>query len=160
MLNRIGRFSVRARDKVGNITLWSVPLCTAKMFDDRAAVASAAARFVVIVDSSKLVERLGEKTPIPVEIVQFGWLSTKQHLQDIGLESTVRQAESGRPYLTSNHNLILDCHAARGIDLARHETANAIKLQTGVVEHGLFLGMAAAVVVGLDDGAAEVRHPG
>jgi ribose 5-phosphate isomerase A len=123
-------------------------------------VASAAARFVVIVDSSKLVERLGEKTPIPVEIVQFGWLSTKQHLQDIGLESTVRQAESGRPYLTSNHNLILDCHAARGIDLARHETANAIKLQTGVVEHGLFLGMAAAVVVGLDDGAAEVRHPG
>jgi ribose 5-phosphate isomerase A len=87
-------------------------------------------------------------------------LTTKHHLEEMDLEPILRQDQRGRPYVTSNHNLILDCRAAKDKDLARPETANAIKLQTGVVEHGLFLAMAAAVVVGLDDGAAEVRYPG
>jgi ribose 5-phosphate isomerase A len=122
-------------------------------------VASASTQFVVIVDGGKLVQRLGEKAPIPVEVVQFGWLTTKHHLEEMGFHAVLRHGERERPYLTSNHNFILDCQASAEMDLSNSETVKAIKLQTGVVEHGLFLGMAASVVVGKDDGTAEVLFP-
>lgn len=117
-------------------------------------VASASQRFVVIVDQSKLVERLGERAPIPVEVVQFGWPTTKLRLEELGLLSYLRHSEHDRPYVTTNHNYILDCHAPGTFDLA--VSADAIKLQVGVVEHGLFLGMAAAVIVGQNDGTTRV----
>jgi ribose 5-phosphate isomerase A len=118
-------------------------------------VASAATRFVVMVDGSKLVTALGEHAPIPVEVVQFGWPTIKHRVEGLGLKAHLRHGEHGRPYLTSNHNYILDCEKSDGLDVARQEMAEAIKLQTGVVEHGLFLRMAAAVIVGRDDGTTE-----
>jgi ribose 5-phosphate isomerase A len=119
-------------------------------------VATASDRFVVMIDESKRVQRLGEKSPVPVEVVQFGWLATKHRLEDLGLSAELRPGDHGRPYVTSNHNYILDCQAPPDLDLAGGQVAEAIKLQTGVVEHGLFLGMAATVVVGVGSGQAEV----
>lgn len=119
-------------------------------------VATAAERFIVIVDGSKLVRRLGEHAPIPVEVVQFGWPAIKHRLENLGLSAHLRHGTNDRPYLTSNHNYILDCQSSDSLDLSIPETGRSIKLQVGVVEHGLFLGMAALVVVGRDDGTTAV----
>jgi ribose 5-phosphate isomerase A len=120
-------------------------------------VASASARFVVIVDESKRVTHLGEKAPIPVEVIQFGWPTTRHRLELLGLTCELRGDD--QPYTTSNGNYILDCRPTAPIDLADPEVARAIKLQTGVVDHGLFLGMAALVAVGKENGEVEALEP-
>jgi ribose 5-phosphate isomerase A len=122
-------------------------------------VATASDRFVVIVDESKLVAHLGERFPVPIEVVQFGWLATKHRLQDLGLEPVLRLDTRGEPYVTSNANVILDCTPRRELDLGSRNVAEQIKLQTGVVEHGLFLGMAALALVGRDDGTVDQIEP-
>ncbi|HLJ69493.1 MAG TPA: ribose-5-phosphate isomerase RpiA [Chloroflexota bacterium] len=118
-------------------------------------VAAAAERFVVVVDESKLVGRLGERAPIPVEILPFGWTTTRHRLESLGFSCELRR-EAAHTYTTLNHNYILDCRASEAIDLADPEVARQIKLVTGVVEHGLFLGMAAAVIVGTAAGGVQV----
>lgn len=115
-------------------------------------VASSARRFVIIVDPSKMVDRLGTRFPIPTEVVPFGWTTTRHRLALLGLHCQLRGA--GRPYITSNHNYILDCVPPPGQDMAT--LATEIKRQTGVVDHGLFLGMATTVVVGRDDGGVDL----
>jgi ribose 5-phosphate isomerase A len=119
-------------------------------------VASAARRFVIITDESKRVTRLGERAPVPVEVVSFGWPTTRHRLELLGLTCELRGGNE--PYTTSNGNYILDCHATGPIDLADDSLAQAIKLQTGVVDHGLFLGMADLVVVGTAGGAVEIME--
>jgi ribose 5-phosphate isomerase A len=117
-------------------------------------VACAARRFVVIADETKRVARLGERAPVPVEVVPFGWPTTRHRLELLGLSCELRGGTE--PYTTSNGNYILDCHASGPIDLADEAVAQAIKLQTGVVDHGLFLGMADLAVFGTAGGAVEV----
>jgi ribose 5-phosphate isomerase A len=117
-------------------------------------VASAAQCFVVIIDQSKRVTRLGERAPIPVEVVPFGWPTTRHRLELLGLSCELRGGSD--PYTTSNGNYILDCHASGPIDLSEESVAQAIKLQTGVVDHGLFLRMADLVVIGTAEGAIEI----
>src|SRR5579859_4240368 len=101
-------------------------------------VAQSATRFVVVVDESKRVRRIGEHAPIPIEIIPFGWTTTQNRLLALGIEG-VRRGEK-TPFLTDNHNYILDCRAANSVDLTQPEIGLAIKSLTGVVEHGLFLG--------------------
>ncbi len=113
-------------------------------------VALAAARYVIIVDESKLVDRLGDHHPVPVEVVPFGWVTTRGRLETLGLDCTLRGGD--KPFVTDNGNYILDCRPCAGCDLADPATANAIKLQTGVLEDGLFLGMAPLVVIGMAHG--------
>jgi ribose 5-phosphate isomerase A len=115
-------------------------------------VATAARRFVVIVDQSKLVRYVGERVPIPVEVVSFGWTTTAHRLSAVGIECHLRGGET--PFTTSNHNYILDCRAAGGVAVA--ELADRIKSLTGVVDHGLFLGIATTVVVGVEAGGVEI----
>lgn len=120
-------------------------------------VATAARRFVVIVDERKLVPRLGERAKIPVEVVPFGWTTTRHRLALLGLDCQMRGGD--HPYLTSNHNFILDC---QGTDIASHspkELANAIKALTGVVDHGLFFGMTSLAIVGTGAGKVELLTP-
>ncbi|GAC1405448.1 MAG: ribose 5-phosphate isomerase A [Chloroflexota bacterium] len=117
-------------------------------------VASAARAFVVIVDESKLVELLGTKAPIPVEVLPFGWTTTRHRLESLGLSCELRGGE--HPYVTSNHNYILDCRRKATIGQTWQELGNDIKLQTGVVDHGLFLSMANSVVVGSDGNQVRV----
>lgn len=117
-------------------------------------VALAGKRFVVVVDESKRVRRLGAHAPLPVEVVPFGWVTTRTRLEEIGFTCALRGGDD--PYRTDGGNFILDCHAPSTLDLAGMGVAERIKTQTGVVEHGLFLHLATLVVVGTADGSVEV----
>jgi ribose 5-phosphate isomerase A len=119
-------------------------------------VARAAARFVVIVDDTKRVIRLGQRSALPVEVVPFGWTTTKLRLEWLGLSCELRGGEM--PFRTASNNYILDCHPSTPLDLASSLVADTIKTQTGVVEHGLFLGLATAVVVGKSNGKVDLLH--
>jgi ribose 5-phosphate isomerase A len=118
-------------------------------------VASTARRFVVMVDESKLVERLGQEFPIPIEVVPFGWGTTQRRLEALGLTCELRGGAQ-QPYVTDNHNYILDCNVLDARGRSTREIADAVKLATGVVDHGYFLGMASIVVVGKPSGEVEV----
>jgi ribose 5-phosphate isomerase A len=116
-------------------------------------VASAAKKFVVVVDSSKVVGHLG-KFPLPVEVVKMALPLVEPKLTALGLCPKLRPAKSGDgPYLTDEGNYILDCACGEIADPER--TAAQIRAIVGVVEHGLFLNMAALALVAGDDGVTE-----
>ncbi len=103
-------------------------------------VADACQRWVIVASSEKLVERLGSRIPLPVEVVPFGWEQTARAIREIGLEPHLRTTASGDPFLTDGGHLILDCQTLpldNPAALAAH-----LKATTGVVDHGLFIGMA------------------
>ncbi len=104
---------------------------------------------VMVVDESKLVSRLGQKSPVPVEVLQFGWRNTRSGLEQTGARPVLRMREE-RPFVTDEGNWILDCHYAPIADPA--SLARQIKDIPGVVEHGLFLGMVHSVIVASADG--------
>jgi len=116
-------------------------------------VAMAARRFVVIADASKLVELLGQ-TYVPVEVAPFLWRRTAARLAELGTSWTLRGGEAA-PFRTDNGNLIVDLTFAGGI-ADPVGTAAALKAVTGVLEHGLFLGLARGAIVATEAGV-EVR---
>lgn len=107
-------------------------------------VASAAKRFVVVVDESKLVDKLGRGV-LPVEVSPFLWRLTAERLAELCTGLKVRGGEEA-PYITDNGNLILDLSFADGIDDPA-ALGSEIKKTVGVIEHGLFLGMADTCIV-------------
>jgi ribose 5-phosphate isomerase A len=109
-------------------------------------VASAATRFIVVVDESKLVRRLGERAPVPVEVVPFGWRTLLDHFERAGAEPRLRTRADGSEFRTDGGHLIVDCAFPGGIADAM-AAARALRSPAGVVETGLFLGMTTAVVV-------------
>jgi ribose 5-phosphate isomerase A len=116
-------------------------------------VAVATARLVIVVDDSKLVERLASDfRPLPVEVVPFAWQTTARRLEAMGAEWTLRLAGDGQPFVTDQGNYTLDCRF-RSAPQAR-DLQHRLDGTVGVVEHGLFLGMTSQVIVG---GAAGVR---
>lgn len=117
-------------------------------------VATAARRFVVIADESKLVDRLGRDF-LPVEVAPFLWRQTAARLAATGASCVLRGGEAN-PYLTDNGNLIVDLTFPKGISDPEH-TAAAVKATTGVLDHGLFIGLARAAIVA---GTAGVRVMG
>lgn len=109
-----------------------------------------AARFVVIVDRSKLVETLGA-FPLPVEVVPFGVAATAARVAErVGVRPMLRRRDDGRPLLTDNGNLLLDCPMQRIDDPAA--LAGVLAAIPGVVEHGLFLEEAHEVLIAGPDG--------
>ena len=121
-------------------------------------VATASDLMVVVVDESKLVAALGERQAIPVNVVRFGWRQTAARIARLGCEPAVRLTESGTPFVTDDNNYVLDCRFGPIAQPAR--LAEEIKGLLGVVEHGLFIGIAGRVVVGGADGARIVDRPG
>jgi ribose 5-phosphate isomerase A len=119
-------------------------------------VASAARRFVLVGDERKRVGRLGERAPVPVEIIAFGWRRTRRRLRDLGGEPRLRGGEDD-PYTTDNGNLILDLAFSDPFEPAA--LARELGELAGVVEHGLFLGMAERAFVAGPAGVAELRAP-
>ena len=113
-------------------------------------IAAATNYFMVVVDGRKLVAKLGAHTPVPVEVVQFGWKAQARWLESLGCTPTLRGGES-QPFITDNGNYILDCAFPQGIDNPAG-LAITLKARPGVVEHGLFLGMAHQVIVAEADG--------
>jgi ribose 5-phosphate isomerase A len=116
-------------------------------------VAAASKRFVVVVDESKLVKQLGEGV-LPVEVLPFLWRSTAERLTALGLSLVIRGGEE-TPYVTDNGNVILDVTVAEGIKNPA-ELALELKQVTGVVEHGLFVGMTDTVIVAGPDGPKAI----
>jgi ribose 5-phosphate isomerase A len=117
-------------------------------------VIAAARRFVVVGEASKKVDRLGEHFRLPVEVVRFAWKDTRRRLGSLLPDSSLRLAENGSdPYVTDEGHYILDGPIPHGTDPA--ELAAALKTVPGVVEHGLFLGMASVALLGHDDGTVE-----
>jgi ribose 5-phosphate isomerase A len=115
-------------------------------------IANAARRFIVVVDESKLVHHLGEPPCLPVEIVPFGWSSTRTALENLGAEAEIRGGEL-TPFRTDNGNFILDCRFRTFAHPS--QVAARIKALPGVIEHGFFLGLASVVLVGHADGTVS-----
>jgi ribose 5-phosphate isomerase A len=113
-------------------------------------VAMASRRMLVAVDRRKVVDRLGSVFTVPVEIVPFGWETTHRRLLDQGFQSDLRRNDNGEPYLTDGQHFILHCKLIES-GLTPVQAADAFKRTTGVVEHGLFLGIATGVVIGSED---------
>lgn len=119
-------------------------------------VASAAKQFIVVADESKVVETLG-RFPLPVEVIQLALPLVTHRLKDLGLNPVLRPARTGTgPWITDEGNVILDCHCGAIPD--PEETAAEIRNIVGVVEHGLFLGMATLALIAGEHGVREM-HP-
>lgn len=125
-------------------------------------VAAASARLVIVADAAKRVATLGA-FPLPVEVVRFGWPVTQASIERLlaqadvdGRRVTVRRGPDG-PLVTDEGHHILDLHLGR-IGDARG-LAGALNALPGVVEHGLFIGMAERVLVGHPDGRVEEVLP-
>jgi ribose 5-phosphate isomerase A len=122
----------------------------------REKIVAHATRFeIIVVDDSKLVERLGTKSPVPVEVIRFGWRNTQRALEATGAKAVLRQV-SGAPYITDEGNHILDCRYP-GIASPR-ELAAQINAIPGVVENGLFLGMVQRVVIASAAGVRTIER--
>lgn len=121
-------------------------------------LARAADRFIVLVDQSKLVSRIGEKFPIPIEVIPFAWQLAKRTLESLGGRGGLRQnASKDGLAVTSHGSLVLDMVFDSSID---SQALNGMLNATpGVVEHGIFQGLAAAVFVA-QDGRVEERWNG
>ena len=115
-------------------------------------VAAAAKELVVVIDDKKLVDVLGKAFLLPVEVLPFGWRHTARLIEATGC-TTKRRETAGEPFVTDNGNFVLDCKYD-GIDDPAWLDAHLGGV-TGVVDHGLFVGMAGRVVIG--DASGKVR---
>jgi ribose 5-phosphate isomerase A len=115
-------------------------------------VASASKRFVVIADESKQVEKLG-RFPLPVEVIQMAAPLVSGSLRELGFTPTIRVNPDGTRYITDEGNLILDCS---GLSIENPaEIAAKLDSTVGIVEHGLFLGMATLALIASDQRVIE-----
>jgi ribose 5-phosphate isomerase A len=122
-------------------------------------VAQHSRQLVIIVDESKRVDRLGQKSPLPVEVTPFALAAHERFLRALGATPTLREKD-GKPYLTDNGNYIFDCRFADGIGDVRG-LAIALAGQAGIVEHGLFIGLASSVIVADASGGVQtIDRPG
>jgi ribose 5-phosphate isomerase A len=108
-------------------------------------VAAASRHLAIIVDGSKLVDRLGTHAPVPVEVVAFGLEATRATLEVLGATARLRLSPAAEPFVTDSGNRIIDCNFAPIADPARLE--ERIRRVVGVVESGLFIGRADPVFV-------------
>ncbi|NKQ36781.1 MAG: ribose-5-phosphate isomerase RpiA [Chloroflexi bacterium] len=117
-------------------------------------VAAASRRMVVVSDYRKQVAQLGTRAPVPVEVIPFAQRPVTDYLQTLAARVEMRMAGT-RPFRTDEQNIILDCTFDGIPDPA--QLAQAIRAQPGVVEHGLFLGLAADVILAAPDGVVWLR---
>jgi ribose 5-phosphate isomerase A len=115
-------------------------------------VAAASTRMIVIADETKLSGRLGSLVTVPVEVVEFGWESTKRRLGELGGNPALRIGKDARPFVTDGGNYILDC--AFGPMENPKEIAHHLDHVVGTVEHGMFLKFATEIYVGGPSGVS------
>ncbi len=120
-------------------------------------VAQASLREVIVVDDGKLVEQLGSTRALPVEVLQFAWKPESEYLADLGAAVVVRRGGGGEPYVTDEGNWILDCTFTGIADPER--LAAQLSRRAGVIEHGLFLGLATDLVVAGSQGVEHRTEP-
>ena len=110
-----------------------------------------------LVGDEKLVDRLGQRGKLPVEVVPFARPAVAREIRAFDAEPILRMAEDGSAYLTDNGNEVLDCRFPDGIEDAP-ALERTLSLVPGVVESGLFIGLAHVCVIGDTDGSVEVRE--
>ena len=103
-------------------------------------------KVIIVIDDSKVVKALGIDIPLPVEVVKFGWTSTKKTLEDFGCNVVLRKIMGEEPFITDNSNYILDCEFERIAEPEQFEVD--LNNTPGVVENGLFIGLVDEVIVG------------
>jgi ribose 5-phosphate isomerase A len=118
-------------------------------------VAATSRRLVIVADTTKLVTSLGEHGPLPVEIIPFGKVLCERRIQALGAQPRLRLASNGTPFRTDQGNYILDCHFPSIRE--PHTLSTALHAIPGIVEHGLFIGMATAAFVAGMDGVTVLR---
>jgi ribose 5-phosphate isomerase A len=116
-------------------------------------VMAAARRVVIVAEAAKFVERLGTIHPLPVEVVRFAWAATRRRLLGLVPSAVLRVGADGAPVVTDEGHYLIDCAVPDG-DLVA--LGAAVKATLGVVDHGLFLGMADEVLLGREDGSVRV----
>jgi ribose 5-phosphate isomerase A len=118
-------------------------------------VASATRQVVIVADASKQVAVLG-KFPLPVEVIKFAQALVAKRITALGAEVKLRTEVDGKPFLTDEGNHILDCHFGEIQDA--DGLARRLSDMPGVVEHGLFIGMASVVLVARGSEVAELKR--
>ena len=117
-------------------------------------VASATRKFVVVADASKQVAKLG-KFPLPVEVIKFAETLVAKKIRALGADVQLRRDADGKPYVTDENNHILDCRFGEIGDA--DGLARELNGMPGVVEHGLFIGMASVVLFARGNEIVELR---
>lgn len=120
-------------------------------------VVAAARRFVVVAETPKKVDRLGQDFRLPVEVARFAWRDTQRRLARVLADPELRLGPDGEPYVTDEGHHILDCPLSDDVDL--DALGDELHRVPGVLEHGLFAGMAEQAVLGTPDGGVEVLRP-
>ena len=111
---------------------------------------AAARRFVVVAETPKRVDRLGQGFRLPVEVARFAWRDTQRRLARAAARPRLRVREDDEPYVTDEGHLILDCPLPADADL--DALGDELHRVPGVLEHGLFAGMAEQAVLGTPEG--------
>jgi ribose 5-phosphate isomerase A len=123
-------------------------------------VASASKRMVVIADSTKLVQRLGAFA-LPIEVVPFGLAATRGHIERVfarlGLAGPIRLRGDSSPFVTDGGHYILDC--SLGAIAEPEQLSQMLSPIPGVVEHGLFIGLARAAIIAGAEGVGVLGDP-
>ncbi len=120
-------------------------------------VAQVSRREIIVVDETKPSPRLGTRFPVPVEVIPFGWRSQARLIEALGGKYTIRQNPDGTQFVTDSGNMILDCHFGPISDA--RALADTLKARTGIVEHGLFIGLATDLIVAGKDGIQYRTRP-
>lgn len=119
-------------------------------------VAAASSRLFIAVDESKLISHLGDRAKVPVEVAQFGWQATARSLAKLKAQPSLRLQADGKPFVTAGGNYIPDCAFGRigSADVLQCELDSVV----GVIEHGLFIGMASLIVIGSSEGVRRLER--
>lgn len=118
-------------------------------------VAQASAKLVIIADDSKSVEKLGTKSPLPVEVAPFCYEAHAPFLESLGAKPKLRRGADGNPYVTDNGNYIFDCQFKAIEDPASLQLK--LKERAGIVESGLFIGLATVAYVADKNGVNVLK---
>src|ERR1700716_2132581 len=118
-------------------------------------IASATKHLVIVADATKQVPRLG-KFPLPVEVIRFAQALVAKKIAALGADVRLRLQATGTPFVTDENNHILDCHFGEIADADK--LARQLSDMPGIVEHGLFIGMASTVLLAKDDEIVELHR--
>ena len=110
-------------------------------------------RNIIVADESKLSKRLGERFPVPVEVLEFALEAEKGYLESLGGDARLRLTRNGSPFLTDQGNFIVDWGFGEISDPSFF--ADRLSKRAGIVEHGLFVGIASDIIIGF---AGGVEH--
>ncbi len=112
-------------------------------------IAQSSTRNIIVVDEQKMSQKLGTKWAVPVEIIEFSYKPVAKYLEDLGAELALRKNQNGEIYRTDQGNIIVDCNFGQIENLG--ELNQALNGKAGIVEHGLFIGIADEVIIGKPD---------